>query len=149
MVAKAEATAPSAATSRRMRAQRQRDTAPEVALRRRCHAMGLRYFVDYRLPIAGVRRRADMAFPALKVAVFVDGCFWHACPQHGTQPRSNAQWWRSKLRANVARDRDSDNRLAECGWIVVRIWEHEPADKAAHHVADVVGRRRGGGKQPR
>ncbi|MHD0303355.1 very short patch repair endonuclease [Rhodococcus erythropolis] len=121
------------ATSARMSAQRRRDTKPEIALRRELHRRGLRYFVD-RAPVKGVRRRADLVFPRRKVAVFVDGCFWHSCPQHATFPKNNAQWWTDKLAANVVRDRDTDARLAEQGWTVIRIWEHEDPLVAAEHV---------------
>ncbi|OQM79194.1 very short patch repair endonuclease [Rhodococcus sp. 66b] len=121
------------ATSARMSAQRRRDTKPEIALRRELHRRGLRYFVD-RTPVKGVRRRADLVFPRRKVAVFVDGCFWHSCPQHATFPKNNAQWWTDKLAANVVRDRDTDARLAEQGWTVIRIWEHEDPLVAAERV---------------
>ena len=94
-----------------------------MALRRELHRRGLRYFVD-RAPLKGMRRRADVVFPRRKVAVYVDGCFWHSCPIHATQPRNNAQWWADKLSANVARDRNTDERLEAEGWTVVRVWEH-------------------------
>jgi DNA mismatch endonuclease, patch repair protein len=116
-----------------MSAQRRRDTKPEIALRRELHRRGLRYFVD-RAPVKGVRRRADLVFPRRKVAVFVDGCFWHSCPQHATFPKNNAQWWTDKLAANVVRDRDTDARLAEQGWTVIRVWEHEDPLVAAERV---------------
>ncbi|TQC44363.1 very short patch repair endonuclease [Rhodococcus sp. WS4] len=126
-------------TSARMRAQRRRDTAPELALRRELHRRGVRYFVD-RAPIKGVRRRADLVFPRRKVAVYVDGCFWHSCPQHATFPKNNAQWWAEKLAGNVTRDRDTDTRLTDAGWTVIRIWEHEnpviAADKVQHALDD-------------
>lgn len=124
-----------AKTSARLSKQRRRDTKPEVALRRELHRRGLRYFVD-RAPLKGMRRRADLVFPRRKVAVYVDGCFWHSCPVHATQPRNNAQWWADKLAANVARDRDTDTRLIEEGWRVVRIWEHEDPVVAAQRVVD-------------
>ncbi|RVW01024.1 very short patch repair endonuclease [Rhodococcus spongiicola] len=120
-------------TSARMRAQRRRDTAPEIALRRELHRRGARFFVD-RAPLPGLRRRADLVFPRRRVAVYVDGCFWHSCPQHATFPRNNAQWWADKLAANVARDRDTDSRLAAAGWHVVRVWEHEDPAEAAGRV---------------
>lgn len=120
-------------TSARMRAQRRRDTAPEVALRRELHRRGVRFFVD-RAPLRGLRRRADLVFPRRRVAVYVDGCFWHSCPQHATSPKNNAQWWADKLAANVVRDRDTDTRLADAGWTVVRIWEHEDPTEAADRV---------------
>ena len=87
-----------------------------------------------RAPVKGVRRRADLVFPRRKVAVFVDGCFWHSCPQHATFPKNNAQWWTDKLAANVVRDRDTDARLAEQAWTVIRIWEHEDPLVAAERV---------------
>lgn len=120
-------------TSARMRAQRRRDTAPEVALRRELHRRGIRFFVD-RAPLPGLRRRADLVFPRKHVAVYVDGCFWHRCPQHATAPKNNAQWWSDKLAANAVRDRDTDARLAAAGWRVVRIWEHEDPAEAADRV---------------
>lgn len=124
-----------AKTSARLSKQRRRDTKPEVALRRELHRRGLRYFVD-RAPLKGMRRRADLVFPRRKLAVYVDGCFWHSCPVHATKPRNNAQWWADKLAANVARDRDTDTRLIEEGWRVVRIWEHEDPVVAAQRVVD-------------
>ncbi|MGC0366383.1 DNA mismatch endonuclease (patch repair protein) [Rhodococcus sp. 27YEA15] len=124
-------------TSARMSAQRRRDTKPEIALRRELHRRGLRYFVD-RAPVKGIRRRADLVFPRRKVAVFVDGCFWHSCPQHATFPKNNAQWWADKLAANVARDRDTDARLSDQGWSVIRVWEHEDPLVAAQRVQTAV-----------
>lgn len=123
----------SAATRARMSAQRRRDTAPELALRRELHRRGRRYRVD-RAPLPGMRRRADLVFPRARVAVFVDGCFWHRCPRHATSPKNNAAWWATKLDGNVARDRDTDERLAAAGWTVVRIWEHEDPVTAADAV---------------
>ncbi len=122
-----------AATSARLSKQRRRDTGPELALRRELHRRGLRYFVD-RAPLKGVRRRADVVFPRRRVAVYVDGCFWHSCPVHATSPRNNAQWWADKLAANVVRDRDTDARLDAARWTVVRVWEHEAARDAADKV---------------
>jgi DNA mismatch endonuclease, patch repair protein len=123
---------------RRMNRQKRADTKPELAIRKLVHAGGLRYRVDASLPILGIRRRADLLFPKAKVAVFVDGCFWHACPVHGTEPKSNSEWWAEKLAANVARDRDTDHRLEELGWNVVRVWEHDDAIEAAAKVATAV-----------
>ncbi|MFD6860582.1 very short patch repair endonuclease [Rhodococcus sp. NPDC060086] len=120
-------------TRARMSRQRRRDTAPEMALRRELHRRGLRFFVD-RAPITGMRRRADLVFPRRRVAVYVDGCFWHRCPLHATAPKNNAQWWDEKLAANVRRDRDTDARLTDAGWTVVRVWEHEDATTAADRV---------------
>ena len=127
------------ATSARMRAQRRRDTAPELALRRELHRRGVRYFVD-RAPMKGVRRRADLVFPRRKVAVYVDGCFWHSCPQHATFPKNNAQWWAEKLAGNVTRDRNTDSTLTDAGWTVVRIWEHENPVVAADRVQAALRR---------
>ncbi|MFC7360956.1 very short patch repair endonuclease [Nocardioides astragali] len=123
---------------RRMQRQKRVGTKPELALRRLLHARGLRYRVDAALPIKGVRRRADILFTKRRVAVFVDGCYWHACPTHGTEPKSNGAWWAEKLEANVLRDRDTDRRLAELGWEVVRIWEHEDPEQAAKRVEAAV-----------
>ncbi|MFI5778613.1 very short patch repair endonuclease [Nocardia sp. NPDC051570] len=122
-----------AVTSARMSRQRRSGTAPETALRKELHRRGYRYFVD-RAPLVGLRRRADLVFPRRKVAVYVDGCFWHSCPQHATRPKNNAQWWADKLAANVVRDRDTDARLTAAGWLVVRVWEHESAVDAAERV---------------
>jgi len=138
MTPDARATPPTdAATSARFKKQKRRDTKPEVALRKELHRAGLRYFVD-RAPLKGMRRRADVVFPRRRVAVYVDGCFWHSCPVHATHPRNNAQWWADKLAANVARDRDTDRRLHEAGWTVVRIWEHEDPAVAAERVTEAV-----------
>ncbi|KRC37591.1 hypothetical protein ASE15_05695 [Oerskovia sp. Root22] len=120
-----------------MSAARRRDTAPELALRRELHARGLRYRVTY--PVPGQRRRTiDVAFTRVKVAIFVDGCFWHGCPDHATTPRSNSAWWVGKLAANRARDEDTDLALSDMGWTVVRVWEHEPVSDAASRIETVV-----------
>jgi DNA mismatch endonuclease (patch repair protein) len=118
-----------------MRANRRTDTKPEMALRRALHGRGLRYRKDYRLDLDGARVRPDIAFTARRVAVFVDGCFWHVCPQHGTKPANNTWYWGPKLTRNVERDRAADAALADAGWRVVRVWEHEPLEAA---VAAVV-----------
>jgi DNA mismatch endonuclease (patch repair protein) len=127
-----------AATSARMSRQRRAHTAPELALRRELHRRGLRYFVD-RAPIRGQRRRADVVFPRRRIAVYVDGCFWHRCPDHATDPKNNAAWWAEKLAGNVARDRATDAALREAGWQVVRIWEHEDPVRAADRVQAALG----------
>lgn len=126
---------------RKMQDQPSRDTQPELALRRLLHAGGLRYRVD-RAPLPWLRRRADLVFGPAKIAVFVDGCFWHGCPQHGTQPRRNAQWWAEKLRRNRERDADTDRELTAAGWIPIRVWEHQDPRKAAEDVALLVQARR-------
>ncbi|WP_460358976.1 very short patch repair endonuclease [Mycobacterium sp. ZZG] len=116
-----------------MARQRTHDTTPEVALRRILHARGLRYRVNHPLP--GLpRRRADVSFTRQRVIVFVDGCFWHGCPQHRTLPRRNGAWWAAKLRLNSERDRETDRRLAAAGWTVIRVWEHESPDEAADRI---------------
>jgi len=126
-------------TSDRLGRMPRRDTLPELALRRELHHRGLRYRVDV-APLKGLRRRADVVFTRHRLAVFVDGCFWHRCPVHGTAPRNNGEWWRAKLDRNVERDRDTDAALTAAGWAVVRVWEHEDAAATANRVqARLVG----------
>lgn len=120
-----------------MRRQGRRDTLPELGLRRSLWHKGLRYRVDI-APLRGMRRRADVVFTKAKVAVYVDGCFWHRCPQHATAPKANAEWWAEKLDTNVRRDRDTDRLLQEAGWRVIRVWEHEDMADAANRVATAV-----------
>ena len=127
------------AVSRRMSRQARRDTAPELALRRALHERGLRFRVDHPLP-GMPRRRADVVLTRARIAVFVDGCFWHSCPAHATQPVSNAAWWREKLARNVDRDRETDEHLASIGWTVMRFWEHSDMSAAAEEVASVWSR---------
>ena len=114
-----------------MQAQRRRDTAPELALRRELHRAGLRYRVDVP-PLPDLRRRADVVFTRARVAVFVDGCFWHGCDRHGRRRHDvNGWYWPEKIARNRQRDADTDSRLADAGWTVLRVWEHEePADAA-------------------
>jgi DNA mismatch endonuclease (patch repair protein) len=107
-----------------------RSTGPELAIRRELHRRGLRFRVDH----AGLPGRPDIVFTRARLAVFVDGCYWHRCPQHGTLPRNNADWWLAKLDRNVARDRAEDAALAELGWTVAHVWEHEPPIAAADRV---------------
>lgn len=127
--------------SARMSRQASKDTAVELAVRRLLHAAGLRYRVEY--PVPGLpRRRIDVAFPRAKVAVLIDGCFWHGCPQHATRPKANAEWWRTKLERNMARDRETTERLLAAGWTVLRFWEHEAPEGVAVQVAAAVQRRR-------
>ncbi|MEV0287202.1 very short patch repair endonuclease [Kribbella sp. NPDC050820] len=123
----------SAQTSSRMSRQARRDTKPEIELRRRLHRLGYRFRVNSPLP-GMPRRRADVTFTAKRVAVFVDGCFWHGCPEHGTSPRNNGAWWSEKLRRNVERDRETDSYLRRTGWTVVRVWEHEDPETATLRV---------------
>ncbi|SDI50197.1 T/G mismatch-specific endonuclease [Actinokineospora alba] len=126
------------ATSARMSRQRARDTQTELALRRALHALGLRYRV-HRRPLPAVRREADIVFTRARVAVFVDGCFWHGCPTHATWPQRNADFWRTKIETNRTRDRSTDSALAAAGWAVVRVWEHEDPLVAALRVSEAVG----------
>jgi DNA mismatch endonuclease, patch repair protein len=121
----------------RMRGQRERNTGIEMRLRSTLHRRGLRFRVHRRL-LKGSRREADIVFPGARVAVFVDGCFWHGCPEHGTWPRNNRAFWRAKIRANIRRDRDTDNRLRAEGWRVIRVWEHDSTDVAADDIVQVV-----------
>jgi DNA mismatch endonuclease (patch repair protein) len=104
-----------------------------MSLRRELHRRGLRYRVD-RQVLPGLPRRADIVFSSARTAVFVDGCFWHSCPEHRTSARANGAWWSEKLATNVARDRDTDRRLEEAGWTILRIWEHEDSATAADRV---------------
>jgi DNA mismatch endonuclease (patch repair protein) len=116
-----------------MAKQARAHTEPEVTLRRLLHAAGLRYRVG--LPVPGMKRRTiDVAFSRAKVAVFVDGCFWHSCPEHATFPAANKQWWADKLAGNVARDAATTKHLEELGWQVIRVWEHEPMAEVAVRV---------------
>jgi len=124
-----------------MRANRRTDTKPELALRRELHRQGLRYRKDYRLDLEGARVRPDIAFTARRVAVFVDGCFWHVCPEHGTKPANNTWYWGPKLARNVERDRAADAALVAAGWRVVRVWEHESLEAAVAAVLAAVGPR--------
>lgn len=117
--------------SRNMQGIRRADTKPELRLRSALHRAGYRFRKDFRLDVAGVRVRPDIVFTRRRVAVFVDGCFWHVCPQHGREPTHNEWYWTPKLRRNVERDRAADAALEAAGWRVVRLWEHEPPELAA------------------
>lgn len=110
-----------------MSRQARRDTRPELKVRRALHAAGHRYRVQYPVP-GRPRRSIDIAFTRRRLAVFIDGCFWHRCPEHATFPASNSEWWGAKLDANAARDHDTNRVLGEKGWTVLRVWEHEPID---------------------
>lgn len=120
-----------------MTSTRSRDTAPELAVRSAAHRLGLRYRVDV-APLPGSRRRADMIFRRPRVAVYVDGCFWHGCPQHYQAPQRNADYWKAKVEGNRRRDRETDRQLTEAGWTVVRVWEHEDAIDAALRILRVA-----------
>ena len=133
--------ASSAANRRNMQAIRSRDTKPEMRIRQLVHAYGLRYRVAAR-PLADLRRTADMVFRPAKVAVFVDGCYWHGCPEHYVSPKTNQGYWSEKVTRNVARDRDTDSRLEAAGWLVLRFWEHESPDGCALQIAARIAQRR-------
>lgn len=120
-----------------MLAQRQSDTAPEIALSSLLHRRGLR-FRKHRSLVPGLRCRADIVFPRQRVAVFVDGCFWHGCSIHRSIPKSNAAWWRQKIGRTVARDRRNNVLLAEAGWTVFRVWEHDDLASAADCIESMV-----------
>ncbi|GGR35292.1 very short patch repair endonuclease [Streptomyces netropsis] len=123
--------------SARMSRQASRDTNPELAVRRLLHASGHRYRLQR--PVPGMSRRTiDIAFPKAKVAVFLDGCFWHGCPQHATSPKANADWWRQKLDRNISRDRETTAHLVAAGWTVLRFWEHENPVAVAADIAAAV-----------
>jgi DNA mismatch endonuclease (patch repair protein) len=131
----------SAAASARLAKQKPRDTKVELSLRSALHRRGMRFRI-HRRPLPKLRREADIVFTRSRVAIFVDGCFWHGCPQHGSWPRANAEWWRAKIENNRARDRDTDTRLTAEGWISLRVWSHETPEEAANRIATVVAERR-------
>lgn len=130
----AESWASSVGTRATMLANRRVDTKPERLLRSALHLRGLRFRKDLRLDLPDGRVRPDIAFTRAKVAIFVDGCFWHACPTHGTRPVINAEFWGAKLDRNVQRDRHQDRILEDAGWRVVRLWEHEDIPIAVSRV---------------
>lgn len=123
--------------SRRMARVRQKGTRCEVELRRALHSRGLRYRLQVPL-LTKPRRVADIVFRRRKLAIFVDGCFWHGCPEHGTSPKSNADFWRDKIETNKRRDLDTNRRLTEAGWRVLRVWEHEDAEEAADRIMEAL-----------
>jgi len=126
-----------------MRANHKRDTGPELALRRSLHRLGLRYRVAERPPVlSGNIGRADVLFPAARTAVYLDGCWWHACPEHFRPARTNTAYWAPKIERNRARDSEIDASLAAAGWLSIRVWEHEDPTAAARRVAEAVRGRR-------
>jgi DNA mismatch endonuclease (patch repair protein) len=134
--------------SANMKGNRRTDTKPELALRSALHAMGYRYRKDFRIDLPQRRVRPDIAFTRRRVAVFVDGCFWHACPEHGSKPKNNEWYWSPKLARNVERDRAADDALTRAGWTVVRLWEHVPVAEAVAAVIAAVGTRSGADTVP-
>lgn len=125
---------------RRMLATKRRNTPAELLLRSLLHRMGFRFRVDKR--IAGSRSRPDVLFTNVKVAVFVDGCFWHACPIHATWPKTNAAWWREKIEGNRRRDLENSKQLRANGWVVLRFWTHSDMQLVARKIAQTVTVRR-------
>ena len=121
----------SAAVTASMKGNTSRDTKAEVLLRSTLHARGRRFRKNIRVAGAARPHRADIVFTKARVAVFVDGCFWHGCPTHGRRPKANTGYWDAKLARNTERDRQTDTDLAAAGWTVVRVWEHEPVEVAA------------------
>src|SRR5258708_5868628 len=130
----------SEAALRRMKAAKPRDTAPEKAIRLALHRLGLHYRIDAK-PVKELNRRADILFRSLKVAIFIDGCFWHGCPLHGTQPKANAEFWRAKISRNQERDAHNTEYLEKAGWKVVRVWEHENPEKISTKIYNFIRRR--------
>lgn len=120
-----------------MRGNRSRNTSPELKLRSLLHQRGLRYRVDA-APIPNTRRRADVVFPRGRVAVFVDGCFWHGCPEHYRPSSKNIEFWQEKLATNRARDTETNEVLTAAGWTVIRVWEHEDPSEAADRIEAAV-----------
>jgi len=131
----------SEAALKRMQAAKPRDTAPEKALRSALYKKGLRFRTDEK-PIKDLNRKADIVFLRTKVAVFVDGCFWHGCPIHGTQAKANADFWREKIKRNQERDADTTKQLEAAGWNIIRVWEHEDPEKAATEICNIIDRRK-------
>lgn len=125
----------------RMKAAKPKNTAPEMALRALLFKMGLRYQVDAR-PLKELNRKADIVFRTAKVAIFVDGCFWHGCPIHGTQAKANAEFWNFKIKNNRERDLETTKLLQKAGWRVIRVWEHEDPIKVSKKIYQTLKRRK-------
>lgn len=134
------------AVAQKMRRQAQRDTSPELKLRRALRARGLVGYRLHRRPLPTLRRTADIVFAGKKLAVFVQGCWWHGCPQHWSPPRHNRAWWVTKIEGNRQRDRETDEALAAAGWTSVRVWEHESPPEAADRVATALAAAREAGR---
>jgi DNA mismatch endonuclease (patch repair protein) len=129
-----------------MAANQRRDTGPELRLRSLLHGLGCRFRVDFPIAVPGRRPvRPDIAFTRFRIGVFVDGCFWHGCPQHWSPPKSNRGYWTEKIEHNRERDRRADRLLTEAGWLVIRIWEHEQTERAAEMVLAALAERRASG----
>jgi DNA mismatch endonuclease (patch repair protein) len=121
-----------------MKANRRADTAPELRLRSALHRRGGRFRRDLRLDIDGLRLRPDIVFTRRRVAVFVDGCYWHGCPKHGAKPQANSEYWQAKIARNRERDRRTHAALRAAGWQVVRVWEHEDPELAAERILEIT-----------
>lgn len=130
---------------RRMKAQGRRDTKPELMIRRKLHARGYRFRVDFK-PEPDLRCRGDIVFTRRRLVIFIDGCFWHGCPVHATAPKNNAEWWAAKIAANQERDGRNTRALRERGWAVLRIWEHTVVDEAVTAVISALDARSTGGR---
>jgi DNA mismatch endonuclease (patch repair protein) len=128
----------SAAVTAQMRGNRRVNTKPEIAIRSALHRLGYRFRKDYRIVDGDVRVAADIVFPKARVVVFIDGCFWHRCPEHGNSPRANGEYWRRKLDRNVARDRLVNEALEAIGWHVIRVWEHEGVETVVDRIQDAL-----------
>ncbi len=129
--------ASSPAVRRVMQGNRSRDTLPEIAVRSAVHALGMRYRVCAR-PVTKVRRTADLVFRRSRVAVFIDGCFWHGCPTHHALPKTNSAYWAQKIEGNRVRDVHTTELLRAAGWMVLRFWSHEEPMEVAAHIAKAV-----------
>jgi DNA mismatch endonuclease (patch repair protein) len=125
-------------TRKSMRANRRTDTKPELALRSELHRRGLRFRKDMPIPLDGLRARPDVVFPRAKVAILLDGCWWHGCSEHGMRPKRNAKFWNHKLDETIERDRRVRAALADAGWTVIQVWEHEPIEDATERIECVV-----------
>ena len=139
--------ASSPSTRKVMQANRRSDTGPELRYRRQLHALGIRFRVGVKVEPA-LRRTADVAIKSLRLAIFIDGCFWHGCPEHWSCPQTNEEFWSSKIAKNIRRDRETDQILRDKGWTVMRFWEHEEAGGAAQKTREWIRATRSKGKVP-
>ena len=120
-----------------MRSIRRRDTQPELLLRSALHRRGYRFRVDFPIPLpTGRSPRADIAFTRQRLAVFIDGCFWHGCAEHSKPPKKNGGYWGPKIARNIERDEETNARLRALGWRVVRVWEHDDLDEAIERISE-------------
>lgn len=140
MTAITESWASTPGTAKSMRSNRSRDTSLELCVRRELHRRGLRYRVDV-APLHGLRSRADIVFTRRRIAVYLDGCFWHGCPTHGVIPIAHSDYWQPKLARNKERDAQATLALQEAGWIVLRFWEHEETASVVAAISSEVGDR--------